>query len=93
MMVTGTGMDFDETMGNLENLWCDLETQRFYCELPELRAFLPTAFIPKNQTTPSPTEPTVTEEVLDSEIPSEELEDDGIYIYIYIRFVLTFTLI
>lgn len=77
MMVTGAGMEFEGgTAVNVDNVWCDVETQRFYCELPELQAFLPTAFIPKNQT-PTPAESTVTEETLDSEIPTEELEDDG----------------
>ncbi|KAJ3666664.1 hypothetical protein Zmor_002099 [Zophobas morio] len=74
MIVTGAGPDLDENaLANIENVWCDIETQRFYCELPELQAFLPTSFI--NKQAPPPAE-SVTEEVLDSEIPTEELEDD-----------------
>ncbi|XP_044268882.1 regulator of nonsense transcripts 2 [Tribolium madens] len=74
MIVTGAGPDLDEAaLANIENVWCDIETQRFYCELPELQAFLPTSYI--NKQTPPPEE-SVTEEVLDSEIPTEELEDD-----------------
>lgn len=74
MIVTGSGPDLDEAaLANIENVWCDIETQRFYCELPELQAFLPTSFI--NKQAPPPAE-LVTEEVLDSEIPTEELEDD-----------------
>lgn len=89
MMVTGTGMEFDESSStlNADNIWCDIETQKFYCDLPELQAFLPTAFINKNQT-PVPAESTVTEEALDSELPTEELEDDGKKIYI-VSFLLT----
>ncbi|CAH0546674.1 unnamed protein product [Brassicogethes aeneus] len=75
MIVTGSGVDFEENSATMENIWCDIETQKFYCDLPELQAFLPTAFINKAQT-PPPTE-TVSEEVLDSELPIEELEDDG----------------
>jgi hypothetical protein len=75
MIVTGAGPDLDESaLANIENVWCDIETQRFYCELPELQAFLPTSFI--NKQSPPPAD-SVTEEVLDSEIPTEELEDDG----------------
>ncbi|RZB40617.1 regulator of nonsense transcripts 2, partial [Asbolus verrucosus] len=74
MIVTGAGPDLDEAaLANIENVWCDIETQRFYCELPELQAFLPTSFI--NKQSPPPAE-SVTEEVLDSELPTEELEDD-----------------
>ncbi|EFA00043.2 regulator of nonsense transcripts 2 [Tribolium castaneum] len=74
MIVTGAGPDLDEAaLANIENVWCDIETQRFYCELPELQAFLPTSYI--NKQAPPPEE-SVTEEVLDSEIPTEELEDD-----------------
>jgi regulator of nonsense transcripts 2 len=74
MIVTGAGPDLDESaLANIENVWCDIETQRFYCELPELQAFLPTSFI--NKQSPPPAD-SVTEEVLDSEIPTEELEDD-----------------
>lgn len=70
-------MDFEEgSSANVESMWCDVETQRFYRDLPELQAFLPTNFINKSQT-PPPAETTVTEEVLDSELPVEELEEDG----------------
>ncbi|XP_057654273.1 regulator of nonsense transcripts 2 [Diorhabda carinulata] len=75
MIVTGSGTDLDDTTNNVENIWCDIETQKFYCDLPELTVFLPTAFLNKGQT-PPPTE-TVTEEVLDSDLPVEELEDDS----------------
>ncbi|XP_056637303.1 regulator of nonsense transcripts 2 [Diorhabda sublineata] len=75
MIVTGSGTDLDDTSNNVENIWCDIETQKFYCDLPELTVFLPTAFLNKGQT-PPPTE-TVTEEVLDSDLPVEELEDDS----------------
>lgn len=84
MMVTGTGMEFEDgsSVGNADNIWCDVETQRFYCELPELQVYLPPTLIPKPQT-PTPAEPPVTEEALDSEIPNEELEeDDGNFIHI-----------
>lgn len=80
MMVMGTRIDFEETVSNVDNIWCDIETQRFYRDLPELQAFLPNALIPKNQISPI-AESTVTEEVLDSDLPSEELEDDGKYFY------------
>ncbi|XP_018561643.1 regulator of nonsense transcripts 2 [Anoplophora glabripennis] len=75
MIVTGSGPDLEEGSANIENIWCDVETQRFYCDLPELTVFLPTAFLNKGQT-PPPTE-TVTEEVLDSELPVEDLDDDS----------------
>ncbi|CAG9856065.1 unnamed protein product [Phyllotreta striolata] len=75
MIVTGSGTDLEDCTSNLESIWCDIETQKFYCDLPELTAFLPTAFLNKGQT-PPPAE-TVTEEVLDSDLPVEELEDDG----------------
>lgn len=76
MIVTGSGTDLDDMINNVENLWCDVETQKFYCDLPELTVFLPTAFLNKNQVTPSVT---VTEEVLDSEITPEDLEEDSEY--------------
>lgn len=77
MVVTGAGMDLDETnLMNIETMWCDVETQRFYRDLPELQAFLPTNFINKTQT-PPPADSTVTEETLDSELPAEELEEDS----------------
>ncbi|KAJ8982488.1 hypothetical protein NQ317_019272 [Molorchus minor] len=75
MIVTGSGPDLEDGSANVENIWCDVETQRFYCDLPELTVFLPTAFLNKGQT-PPPTE-TVTEEVLDSELPVEDLDDDS----------------
>lgn len=78
MLVTGAGMDFDENQGsaNLDNIWCDIETQKFYCNLPELQAFLPASFISKLQ--PVVEQPDlVTEEVLDSDLPVEELEEEG----------------
>ncbi|KAJ8931717.1 hypothetical protein NQ314_015335 [Rhamnusium bicolor] len=75
MIVTGSGPDLEDGSANIENIWCDVETQRFYCDLPELTVFLPTAFLNKGQT-PPPTE-TVTEEVLDSELPVEDLDDDS----------------
>ncbi|XP_017777953.1 PREDICTED: regulator of nonsense transcripts 2 [Nicrophorus vespilloides] len=78
MVVTGAGVDFDgdgSNVANGENIWCDSETQRFYCELPELQAFLPTSMI--NKSAPKPeAESEVTEEVLDSELPAEELEEE-----------------
>lgn len=77
MIVTGSGADFEDCSANLENIWCDIETQKFYCDLPELQAFLPTSYINKTQTPPAET---VSEEVLDSELPIEELEDDGMHI-------------
>lgn len=78
MVVTGAGMDLDDgtSSSNIDTMWCDVETQRFYRDLPELQAFLPTNFLNKSHT-PPPAEPTVTEEVLDSELPVEELEEDG----------------
>ncbi|XP_050515611.1 regulator of nonsense transcripts 2 [Diabrotica virgifera virgifera] len=76
MIVTGSGTDLEEGAGNLENIWCDIETQKFYCDLPELTVFLPTAFLNKGQT-PPPAETAVTEEVLDSDLPVDELEDDS----------------
>lgn len=78
MIVTGSGADFDENSSNLENIWCDLETQKFYCDLPELTVFLPTSYL-KNQP-PPPTE-TVTEDVLDSELTNEDTEEDSKYIF------------
>lgn len=75
MIVTGSGTDLDDTTNNVENIWCDIETQKFYCDLPELTVFLPTAFLNKGQS-PPPAE-TVTEEVLDSDLPVEDLEDDN----------------
>ncbi|KAJ8919747.1 hypothetical protein NQ315_006276 [Exocentrus adspersus] len=75
MIVTGSGPDIEDASTNIENIWCDVETQRFYCDLPELTVFLPTAFLNKGQT-PPPTD-TVTEEVLDSELPVEDLDDDS----------------
>lgn len=78
MVVTGAGMDLEDgsCSGNVETIWCDVETQRFYRDLPELQAFLPTNFINKPHT-PPPEETAVTEEVLDAELPVEELEEDG----------------
>lgn len=75
MIVTGGGVDFDENSAIVEGIWCDIETQKFYCELQELKAFLPTSYI-NNAPEPAPIE-SVTEEVLDSELPVEDLEDDG----------------
>ncbi|GJQ68791.1 putative RNA binding protein [Trypoxylus dichotomus] len=76
MIITGTGNYLeDNSSSNAEVIWGDIETQRFYCELPELQAYLPTSLIQKTQTQP-PVE-TVTEDALDKEIPAEELEDDG----------------
>ena len=77
MIITGTRTDFDDNdrNANLEAIWCDIETQRFYSELPELQVYLPSSYIQKTQRS-SPIE-VVTEEVLDKEIPVEELEDDG----------------
>lgn len=82
MIVTGTGMDAEEgatNATNMENLWGDIETQRFYCELPELQVFLPTSFLQKDKDKSETVIPAdaVTEETLDSELPAEELEDDG----------------
>lgn len=81
MIVTGTGLDSEEGNANLinmENIWGDIETQRFYCELPELQVFLPTAFLQKDKEKTEVAEPTdvVTEETLDSELPVEDLEED-----------------
>lgn len=75
MIVTGSGIDFDDHNSIIEGIWCDIETQKFYCELQELKAFLPTSYI-NSAPVPVPIE-SVTEEVLDSELPVEELEDDG----------------
>lgn len=76
MIITGTGNYLEDGLSsNAEIIWGDIETQRFYCELPELQAFLPTSLIQKNQVQ-TPVE-TVTEEVLDKDIPAEDLEDDG----------------
>lgn len=85
MIVTGSGTDLDDVTNNVENLWCDVETQKFYCDLPELAVFLPTAFLNKNQVLPSAT---VTEEVLDSELTAEDLEEDSKYFTIsfYLKF-------
>lgn len=74
MIVTGSGTDLDDITNNAENLWCDVETQKFYCDLPELTVFLPTAFLNKNQ---PPVTATVTEEVLDSELNAEDLDEDS----------------
>ncbi|CAH2020662.1 unnamed protein product [Acanthoscelides obtectus] len=74
MIITGSGTDIDDFAINAENIWCDTETQKFYCDLPELTVFLPTAFLNKGQNVPTNE---ITEEVLDSELPAEELEDDG----------------
>ncbi|XP_030765926.1 regulator of nonsense transcripts 2 [Sitophilus oryzae] len=74
MIVTGSGADFDENSVNIENIWLDAETRKFYCELPELTAYLPTSYL-KNQQ-PAPTE-TATEEILDSELPPEDTEEDS----------------
>lgn len=77
MVVTGAGMEPEDGFGggNIDNMWCDVETQRFYRDLPELQAFLPTSFINKSQT-PPPAE-TVTEEALESEMPVEDIDEDG----------------
>ncbi|XP_074025412.1 UPF2 regulator of nonsense mediated mRNA decay [Leptinotarsa decemlineata] len=75
MIVTGSGTDMEDVTVNIENIWCDIETQRFYCDLPELTVFLPTSFLNKGQT-PPPAE-TVTEEVLDSDLPVEDLEEES----------------
>lgn len=80
MIVTGAGMDFEEGNVTVEGVWCDIETQKFYCELQELKAFLPTSYI-NNVPDPAPVD-SVTEEVLDSELPVDELEDDGNFFYI-----------
>lgn len=79
MIVTGSGPDLEDGSSNIENIWCDVETQRFYCDLPELTVFLPTAYLNKGQT-PPPAE-TVTEEVLDSELPVEDLDDDSMLLF------------
>ncbi|KAL1517813.1 hypothetical protein ABEB36_001536 [Hypothenemus hampei] len=77
IIVTGAGPDFDENSTNLENIWCDIETQKFYCDLPELTAYLPTSYLKnKNQAPPTPTE-TVSEEVLDSELPADDTEEES----------------
>ncbi|KAK9720823.1 MIF4G domain [Popillia japonica] len=76
MIITGTGNYLEDNLSsNAEIIWGDIETQRFYCELPELQAYLPTSLIQKNQVQP-PVE-TVTEDALDKDIPAEDLEDDG----------------
>ncbi|CAG9824197.1 unnamed protein product [Phaedon cochleariae] len=75
MIVTGSGTGMEDGTSNVENIWCDIETQKFYCDLPELTVFLPTAFLNKRHT-PPPAE-TVTEEVLDSELPVEDLEEES----------------
>ncbi|XP_076265048.1 UPF2 regulator of nonsense mediated mRNA decay [Rhynchophorus ferrugineus] len=74
MIVTGSGADFEEGSSNLENIWVDVETQKFYCDLPELTAFLPTSYLKNQQAAPTET---VTEEVLDSELPAEETDDNS----------------
>ncbi|XP_060521085.1 regulator of nonsense transcripts 2 isoform X2 [Cylas formicarius] len=74
MVVTGSGADFEDSCTSIDNIWCDIETQKFYCDLPELSVFLPTSYL-KNQP-PPPTE-VVTEEVLDSELPNEDVDDDS----------------
>lgn len=81
MIVTGSGADFDENNSNVESIWCDMETQKFYCDLPELTVFLPTAYL-KNQPPPAPVE-TVTEEVLDSDLgaEAEDTEEDSKFYY------------
>lgn len=78
MVVTGAGanMDLDSAQASGENIWGDSETQKFYCELLELQAFLPSSML-KNVPPKPEAESEVTEEVLDSEIPAEEVEDDG----------------
>ncbi|KAB0792609.1 hypothetical protein PPYR_14568 [Photinus pyralis] len=77
MIVTGTGLDPEDaaSVANMESLWGDIETQKFYCELPELQVFLPTSYLNKDKDKVEPEE-TVTEETLDSELPAEELDDD-----------------
>lgn len=82
--MTGTGLDADDnsaTIANLENIWGDIETQKFYCELPELQVFLPTSFLQrekdKEKSETPPLTDAVTEETLDEDLPAEVLEDDG----------------
>lgn len=80
MIITGTGNYLEDTFSaNAEVIWGDIETQRFYCELPELQAYLPTSLLQKTQIQP-PVE-TVTEDALDKDIPAEDLEDDGKELY------------
>lgn len=84
MIITGTGLDADDASAaaaSLENIWGDVETQKFYCELPELQVYLPTSFLQRDKDkdkseTPPPAD-TVTEETLDEDLPAEVLEDDG----------------
>lgn len=66
----------DQTQFAAESVWCDIDTRKFYCELPDLQVFLPASYQPA-QRIESVVQETVTEEALDSEIPQEELEDDG----------------
>ncbi|XP_044757061.1 regulator of nonsense transcripts 2 [Coccinella septempunctata] len=78
MIVTGSGPDIDDSSQSfIEKIWVDSETQKFYCQLPELQAFLPSSFINKCNTVAP--QDVVTEEVLDSELPAEteECEEDG----------------
>lgn len=80
MIVTGGGPDIDDSSQTFsDRIWVDSETQKFYCQLPELQAFLPTSFINKNNSVAPPD--VVTEDVLDSDIPAEteECEEDGKY--------------
>lgn len=76
MIVTGSGPDLEDTSTSPDNLWCDIETHKFYYDLPELAVFLPAAFLNRTTTPPAENE-TVTEEVLDSELTTEDLEGDG----------------
>lgn len=73
-VVTGLGSEFEDSGsgGDGNSIWCDIETQKFYCDLPELQVYLPTSYLKAA----APPEETVTEEVLDSELPEGELEDD-----------------
>lgn len=79
MIITGTGqLTLDETSCSLDNIWCDVETQKFYCDLPDLEVYMPTSIINKCQT-PQPTEISpVTEETLDSETILEDIEQGKI---------------
>ncbi|KAK9871574.1 hypothetical protein WA026_012955 [Henosepilachna vigintioctopunctata] len=77
MIVTGSGPDIDENSQLfIEKIWCDIETQKFYCQLPELQAFLPTSYMNKTHSSPLDQD-TVTEEVLDSDLPTEDFEEEA----------------
>lgn len=83
MIVTGAGPDIEEgSQSFIEKIWVDSETQKFYCQLPELQAFLPSSFI--NKTTAVAPPDVVTEEVLDSELPTETdeiCEEEGTFLF------------